>query len=219
MRLLMILGYVIIALIFLLTLIMIVPIEFKIHGEKYEKVFLKARVILFKGLIGGHFKLAGNEKMQIYATVFGFKKRIEVDKFKKLKSDKEKPKRKEKKREKIDFQKYLEPDFIECALISLKKVLRHIKPRKFIIEGRVGFEDPYVTGLMCAVLNVFYEVLKKANISIKTVFDDEVLEGRCLIQGRVIPAYIAYIALRLYFSGPVRIKQNHKFKEVKSYGN
>ena len=92
MRLLMILGYVIIALIFLLTLIMIVPIEFKIHGEKYEKVFLKARVILFKGLIGGHFKLAGNEKMQIYATVFGFKKRIEVDKFKKLKSDKEKPK-------------------------------------------------------------------------------------------------------------------------------
>ena len=45
MRLLMILGYVIIALIFLLTLIMIVPIEFKIHGEKYEKVFLKARVL------------------------------------------------------------------------------------------------------------------------------------------------------------------------------
>lgn len=216
MKVLVIFGYVIMVLLFLLALIMFVPIKFKIHGQKYEKTFLKARVIWFKGLIGFHFIMIAPQKMQMYARFFGFKKKIEADKFKR---DKERPKDKEKDKGEKASRNYFEPDFLKCAFLSLKKVLWHIKPRKFIVEGRVGFEDPYVTGLMCAVLNILYAELKKANINIKTVFDDEVLEGRCLIQGRVVLAYVAYIALKLYFSRPVRIKQNHKFKEVKSYGN
>ncbi|HPD00160.1 MAG TPA: DUF2953 domain-containing protein [Acetivibrio sp.] len=219
MKLLLIFGYVIMALILLLVLIMVVPVEFKIHGEKFEKTFLRARVIWFKGLLGFHFRLADTEKMQMYVSVFGLKKKIDAHLFNKFKGDKEKPERKEKDKRKKYSRNYIESDFLRCALISIKKVLRHIKPRKFTIEGRVGFEDPYVTGLVCAVLNMFYYELKKANINVNTVFDDEVLEGRCLIQGRVVLAYMAYIALRLYFSRPVRIKQDQKFEEVKSYVN
>ncbi|WP_010243536.1 DUF2953 domain-containing protein [Acetivibrio cellulolyticus] len=216
-----ILGYMLIALFVLLALILILPIEFKVYGQKYEKIFFKASLIWFMGALGFHFMKEYSQEAAIYVRIFGFKKKIDGSKFAKKDNKKEKKdeKKKEKKKEKGKSRNYLESNFIRCALECLKKVLNHIKPKKFVIEGKVGFEDPYVTGLLCTVLNLLYAELKKANINVRTVFDDEIYEGKCLIQGRVVLAYLAYIALRLYFSRPVSINKKQKFKEVKSYGN
>lgn len=209
-----ILGFILVALLILLVLILIVPIEFRLYGQKQEETFFKASVILFKGAVVFQFLKTFSEQARMQVSIFGFKKKIEMSKV----SKKEKENKKEKPK-KDSSRNYLEPSFLKCALKCLTKVLNHIKPKKFVIEGRVGFEDPYVTGIVCAVLNVLYQELKKANINVRTVFDDEIFEGKCLIQGRVVLAYIAFIALRLYLSRPVRIKQKPKFKEVKSYGN
>lgn len=207
-----ILGYILVALLVLLVLILVLPLEFRLYGQKQEETFFKASVILFKGVVVFQFLKAFSEQARMCVSIFCFKKNIKTHKVSKKKNKKEKLK-------KDGSRNYLEPNFLKCALKCLTKVLNHIKPKKFEIEGRVGFEDPYVTGIVCAVLNVLYQELKKANIKVRTVFDEEIFEGKCLIQGRVVLAYIAFIALRLYLSRPVRIKQKSELKEVKSYGS
>jgi hypothetical protein len=203
-----ILGYILVALLILLVLILVLPLEFRLYGQKQEETFFKASVILFKGAVVFQFLKPFKEQAKMYVRILGFKKNIKTHKVSEKENKKEKPK-------KENSRNYLEPSFLKC----LKNVLKHIKPKKFAIEGRVGFEDPYVTGIVCAVLNVLCQELKKANIKVNTVFDEEIFEGKCLIQGRVVLAYIAYIALRLYLSRPVRIKQKAELKEVKSYGS
>lgn len=210
---LVILGYILAALLILLTLILIVPFEFKVDAQKKETIFINTRVSWFLGLFGFHYTKVYSQQPIMYICIFGLKKRINMNKTNK----KEKKAEKESK-EKESSRNYLELEFIKCVLVSIKKGLNHIKPRKFVIEGSIGFEDPYVTGIACAVINVFRQELKKANIKINTVFEDEILEGKGSIQGRVVLAYMAYIALRLYLSRPDKINQKPKFKEVKLNG-
>ncbi len=212
-----VLGYILMALLVLLVLILIMPIGFKVYGQKYEKIFFKASFKWFMGAVGFCFIKDCSQEAVMYIRILCFKKKIDISKFNK--KDEKQEDKKEKVKEKDKTRNYLDSSFLSCAFECLKKVLNHIKPKIFVIEGRVGFEDPYVTGILCTILNVFNCELKKANIKVITVFDDKIFEGKCLIQGRVVVAYLAYIALKLYLSRPVRINKKQKFKEVKSYVN
>ncbi len=196
-----ILGYTLIALLVLLVIVLIVPIGFKVYGQKYEKIFFKASLKWFVGAVGFGFIKDYSKESVMYIRILGFKKIIDGSKFNK--KDKKKEDKKEKVKEKDKTRNYLDSRFLSCAFECLKKVLNHIKPKIFLVKGKVGFEDPYVTGVLCTILNVFNSELNKANIKVRTVFDDEIIEGKCLIQGRVVLAYLAYLALKLYLSRPV----------------
>lgn len=210
MEVLIILGYVLLILVGFLLLLLIVPTKYSFTGEKYDDAFIKAKVSILLGLIGFYYYNDFEKKNVTKVTILGFSINIS-SKNKKYKSEPKKDKNK-------NFKDYLNKSFIKSSLISLGMVMLHIKPKKLEIVGKIGLEDPYYTGLICAFKNIFYPRLKNAKINIDTVFEDEVLEGRCLIQGRVILLYIAYIGLRLYCSRPVKIKgPKIKFKEVKSY--
>lgn len=204
---LVILGYILAALFILLTLILVMPIEFIVDGQKYEKAFIKAGFLWFMGAVGFQFIKVQSEEAIMCIRILGFKKTINISKIDKNRS-KVKKKPKEKPKEKNYSRNYLESDFLKCALKSSIKVLNHMKPKKFVVEGRIGFEDPYITGIVCAISNVLCKELKKANIKVYTVFDEEIFEGKCLIQGRMVLAYMAYVALRLYLSRPVRINKS-----------
>jgi len=210
---LVILGYILAAIFLLLTLILIVPFEFEIDAQKDENLFVKASVSWFFKFFGCDYTNVYSQKADMYIRILGFQKRINISKTnKKKKIDKEKTEKKDASRN------YLDSEFLKCAFKCIKKLLKHIKPKKFLIDGRVGFEDPYITGISCAILNVFSKELKVANISVNTVFDEEIFEIKGLIQARVVLAYVAYLALRLYLSRPDKINQKPKFKEVKSNG-
>ncbi len=208
-----ILGYILAALFIILTLILIVPFEFKVDAQKNEITFIKAKVLWFFGAFGFHFTKVYSQKFIMYIRVFCFKKRINISK-----ANKKEIKVERKPKEKDNYINYMEPEFLKCALNCMKKALKHIKPKRLEIEGRLGFEDPYITGIACAVLNVFHQEFKMTNINVNTVFDEEVFEGKGLIKGRVVLVYMAYIALRLYLSRPDKINQKPKFKEVRSNG-
>lgn len=205
-----ILGYVLLVLLLLLLLLLIIPIKYSFTGEKYDNIFIKAKVSILLGLIGiyyyNDFKKRGIAKITILGLPIN------------MPSKKKKGKNKYKKDRNNDFGDYLNESFIKSLLRSIKKIIFHIKPKKFEIVGKIAFEDPYYTGLACAFKDVFYSKLKNAKISIDIVFEDEIIEGSCLIQGRAILLYVAYIMLRLYRSRPVKIKpKKTKFKEVRSY--
>lgn len=210
MEVLIILGYVFLALLTFLSLLFILPVKYSFAGEKYDSAFIKAKVSILLGLIGFYYYNDFEKKNITKVTILGLPIKIS--------SKKKKYKREAKKDMNKNFNNYLNKSFIKSSLKSLGKAVLHIKPKKIEIAGKIGFEDPYYTGLICAFKNIFYPRLKNAKISIDTVFEDEVFEGRCLIQGRVILLYIAYIGLRLYCSRPVKIKHKKiKFKEAGSY--
>ncbi|MFZ5986815.1 MAG: DUF2953 domain-containing protein [Bacillota bacterium] len=207
-------GYLILILLVLLLMVLFIPFNYLFEARKYDDALIRFRVSWLKGLAGFFYIKALNRKACMYISLFGLKIGINA----KGKAREEKVEEKEHKEN--NLQDFLDLDFLKCLIDSLKKILKHIKPKKFILKGRIGFEDPYYTGTVCALTNIFYTQLQDASIKIETVFDDEVIEGECLVQGRIALVVIAYIALRLYLSRPVRIKQKvkPKIKEVKSYG-
>jgi hypothetical protein len=66
------------------------------------------------------------------------------------------------------------------------------------VEGRYGFEDPYYTGLACAVINCTAPHGDKYNINLTPVFDDEIIEGNYIIEGRIVPAVLLWIFVKVF---------------------
>lgn len=203
-----IIGITISALILTAALLLLIPYEYFFEGRKYEELLIRMKISWFKGAVGFNYIKEQDNKAKMFVNLFNIKIKLSKNK---------KDSKEEKKDKKEDgHRNYLDSRFLKCAMTSLKKVLLHIKPKRFIFRARLGFEDPAITGMACALTDIFYTTLKGANIRFEPVFDDEIYEGECIIQGRVVLIVIAYIAFKLYLSRPVKIKP--KIKEVKLYG-
>ncbi|TYQ16425.1 UNVERIFIED_CONTAM: Protein of unknown function (DUF2953) [Acetivibrio alkalicellulosi] len=213
MTVLIILGYVLLALLLFLILLLVIPTKYSFKGQKYERSFIRAKVSVLFGMLGFSYYNDFEKKNLIRILILGLP--INIPKGK----EKDKKKKDKNIKDKDNSRDYLNVAFIKSALKSVKRIILHIKPKRFEIEGRIGFEDPFYTGVMCAFQNILVSQLKDAKINVTAEFEDEIYEGKGLIQGRVVLLYVAYIALKLYRSRPVKIKaKKTKFKEVKNYG-
>ncbi|WP_160317184.1 DUF2953 domain-containing protein [Oxobacter pfennigii] len=103
-------------------------------------------------------------------------------------------------------------ELIKKLLSAIGEAFVHIKPKVFQAEGKIGFDDPYHTGILSAFVCSLPLRHEGFNVNIEPVFDREVMEGKLVIQGRIIPAVLIWIALKLLISRPVR---NILFKERK----
>lgn len=93
---------------------------------------------------------------------------------------------------------------LKLIFIQLKKLLRHILPRKG--EARITFglgEDPYLTGQVLTYLSPFY-ALYAEHIELYPEFDRKVLEieGNC--RGRIRIGFVLGYAVRLLFDKNIR---------------
>jgi len=79
------------------------------------------------------------------------------------------------------------------------KLIKHIKPKVFRVSGRLGFEDPYDTGMTAAVLSTFGMAINRY-VDIRPVFTEEVVEGSFAIRGRVVLAFLLFISMKLLLS-------------------
>lgn len=203
MMLLTIFSYFLISILGLLVLLLVLPVEYVLKGSKEEEGFLQFKLCWI-------FRLAGFQLD--YDTDKGFRSSIillGMTKEFKFKKDPESPK----KPKEQDMSKWMDRNALKKFIGFMGKVFRHIKPEKFELAGRVGFENPYHTGLLSAAVHSVHI----PGCSIKPVFDDQVIEGRLLIQGRMILAVLALMAIQLLLSGPVRNIVFKKRKENKSY--
>lgn len=93
---------------------------------------------------------------------------------------------------------------VKLVLAQLKKLLRHILPRRGQAKITFGFgEDPYLTGRVLAGLSPFY-ALYAEHIELYPEFDRKVLEieGRC--RGRIRIGFVLGYAVRLLFNKNIR---------------
>ena len=88
-------------------------------------------------------------------------------------------------------------------LKKLKKLLRHIRPRKISGHLIYGFDDPYQTGLVLAGAEAFYPVWGRS-FTLDPDFATKRLEGEAALKGHIVIGYVIWQALMVWFNKDVK---------------
>jgi hypothetical protein len=86
---------------------------------------------------------------------------------------------------------------------QFKAVLKKIKPQKYKIYCRYGFDDPEITGKIAVKLAVAYGIIG-ADMNIIPDFEQKIFEGNVYFKGKVRIYGLLIIAVRVY--------RNHLFR-------
>ena len=228
MILLIILGYILLFLLAILLLVLIVPIDYGFKVFKYENTAFRGKISWLWGLVKADFTTASSEPKTMEIKLLGFPISLNLNKEEKTKkkAKKQKEKKVDKGRSKGEvllYKEFFNRELLEVMLSTIKKLLQRLKPRKFILKGTYGFDDPYYTGIITAMASSLYPMMRNySTIEIVPSFGETKLEGETKIQGRIIVVLFLFIMLRLVLAKPMRriIKLLlNKKKEEKNYAN
>ena len=108
---------------------------------------------------------------------------------------------------KIDWWKsFIQKESTKKALKFLlgegKAMLKHILPRKLSGNVLYGLEDPALTGQILAVLSAFYPYYHK-DLEIIPFFDQNILEGRLKIKGRIVLGFFLIHSIKIICNGEI----------------
>lgn len=91
----------------------------------------------------------------------------------------------------------------KLILRQIKKILKHLFPRKGTAEITFGIQDPYQMGQLLSAASLLYPFTHKILI-LHPVFDQAVLDGEIHIRGRVRIGQLLGYVLRLLFDRNIR---------------
>ena len=87
---------------------------------------------------------------------------------------------------------------------QLKALIKVIRPKKYRINARIGFEDPATMGKVLAYISIFYG-MSGVDLSLEPVFGENIKEGSIFLKGNIRIFSVLVIALRVY--------RNEQFKK------
>ena len=87
---------------------------------------------------------------------------------------------------------------------QLKKLIKVIRPKKYRINARLGFEDQATMGKVLAYISIFYG-MSGVDLSLEPVFGENIKEGSIFLKGNIRIFSVLVIALRVY--------RNEQFKK------
>lgn len=87
---------------------------------------------------------------------------------------------------------------------QLKALVKIIRPKKYRINARVGFEDPATMGKVLAYVSILYGI-SGVDLSLEPAFGEDVKEGSIFLKGSIQVFPVLVIALRVY--------RNEQFKK------
>lgn len=93
---------------------------------------------------------------------------------------------------------------------KIKKLFRIIKPKKYRIKVRYGFEEPETTGWLAVRLAVIYGLLGM-DIELIPDFEQQIFGGEVYLRGRMMLFGILLLAGQVYFNRLVKEKLLNKF--------
>ncbi|MBO4373585.1 MAG: DUF2953 domain-containing protein [Lachnospiraceae bacterium] len=106
-----------------------------------------------------------------------------------------------------DMIEKLSDDRTKNAIIELwevlKRLLWHIRPRRFRLYLHYGMDDPSLTGQIYGVYTSFYPIHMGKPVIVPD-FDNKCLEGNFLIKGHVQLFFVLTALIRLYFNKDVK---------------
>lgn len=197
---LIILGYILLLLLLIVITVLVIPIEYLVSGQKYDNASISAEIFWFFKGIHVRFYKKDSKNHEFSFKILGLN--LKPGEKKKTKDNKMHVKKK--KKEGKDAGRFFNRDFIEQILRAVKDILGHLKPELFYAEGLYGFDDPYHTGIACALINSLMPYSEGFKIKLTPIFDEEILKGKFIIKGKVILGVLVYIAVRFFLSSAVR---------------
>jgi len=112
---------------------------------------------------------------------------------------KPKPKSKPKIKSQLEKIRGLDGEIIKDALnIAAKKLLPKILPKKFRVRGKVGLEEPHLTGMVMALVSGVSVLSPKFDVVMAGDFEEPALELDVDISGGFRISQIAGPVLKLY---------------------
>lgn len=200
------LGFLLVLLPAVILFILIYPCVYIIEGTWQEQ--LKGGISLICGSFKLHLVYGENNKMKVCFSLGGIKSvdiavwdnRLELgtDHNKKVKVQNcEKQNNKKENQERpclLELLKCLDSDMLS----SFVNIVKKFKPVTFKIRGKLGFTDPYYTGLLAAALAV-----KPCGeqVVIDTDFSGKVRDVRFQIKGKFIFVVLLYYVGQVVFAG------------------
>jgi hypothetical protein len=200
-----IIGWIFLILLILILLLLISPVEYMAHGQKYDSSSVHAKVRYLFGAIRFQFDKEEGSEAAYSLKVLSWSVKGKTHVSSKKKEDRKG--KKEKSRSSIKY--FLDHGYRSQLIESINKGIRHVKPKRIVINCTYGFDDPFDTAVTWGLLNCIN--IWGRDCSINPVYDDEILEGNFLVEGRIIPAAILWIIVKFRFSEPViNIKRNER---------
>ena len=205
-----ILGYILLGIGLLVTAIILIPFHYHASGEKLDELQAKLSVSWLFGGIKLDFNRQSKQKT-VFLTILSFKKFNVKQKTTSVPSKKDKEHsddakigKRKKARSNSNFIKFLRINIFKKILATIFKLFKHCQPKELSIDAKIGFDNPMYTGLMCAFISQLYALLDKNDINLQPVFDEEILEGRFLIGGRIWLPYLILVMIEFLITNPIR---------------
>lgn len=198
-----ILLYILAALAGLFVLSLVLPLEYRIHTAVDNVVRVNATVFLLLRIFAVEFACEHKE-MQRSLLVVGIRVRRTNPVGRSGNVSKKRRRSKKRLSRKVSVLDFLQQEFLHDAATFLKKLIRMIRPRRIEIHGVYGFNDPVLTGTVCALIPLMEQWMPSSAISVQPVFDEEVLDIRADLYGRMLLIVVVGRILRFILRKPVR---------------
>lgn len=198
------LGLILLIIAIIISAIIIIPYDYFIKGGNISNCSTEISVhwlfSRFKIIISIYF----NKKKEINIVFFSLTKKYDIigKKENKQKRKKEEPHKKNKKN--TCWSSHVNKAVINKFIILIKNLWLSLRPEKLILNGKIGFNDPMLTGIIYALYVQFSYLLKHYKVNLEPVFDDENLKYFFITSGRIWVLSILLLILKFLFSAPVR---------------
>lgn len=95
---------------------------------------------------------------------------------------------------------------------QVMKLLSTLKPKTLKVNLEFGFEDPYHTGKVLAVLSMLYPFFAE-NMNIQPNFEEQILKGDAIVQGKIRSIHLVLAGVKVLLDKHVRTTyQDYKKK-------
>jgi hypothetical protein len=212
------LWYLLDALLVLLLVVLLAPINIDFRGGYAQELKLKGRI----GWAGGLLSLEvmrGQGKTSLILGLFGLRKPVSTDKG--TDKAKKKPKsQKQRSKSTTRLSTFINRELLAAVKAALLKLQRAMH-LDLNVSGRYGFDDPSLTGFAMAIMSAV--LWSSSTLNFYPDFTGEALDIQGKASGYFIPLQIIIIVLLFLLARPVRaiwwpmIKMRKKQKEAVQY--
>ncbi len=180
-----ILGSLLLLLIALLLFILLIPIRYSFNGGYKNHPWLSFSLRCSPAfIISGAWNEQENKLLKTRFTLLGIPINFDPQKFKK-KEKKDKPKRDRKKKKLSSVLIVLDRDLQARGFALIQDLLYILMPDQLSLKGKIGFDEPHLTGWLAAVTSILDYCCKETLIELEPVWDEEYYELEGIFNGRI----------------------------------
>lgn len=187
-----ILGVTLLALIGLCLLFLIIPIRYKLDGGYSELFWLNLDLRCSPLIIArGNIKSAPEAEQRVQLVLLGIPITMHPEKWKRKEKKPEKEKKKHhKKTSGSHILSIIDRDLRVRGMALVVDLLRILKPDRLEINGKIGFDEPHLTGWLAALSHSLKYCSKSTLINIEPFWEEEHYDLNFLLEGKVMIGFI-----------------------------